>query len=458
MKRILLFLLVCGTIFGQNEIVRKLQLVDSLNKKIFYSDTTSLIPTKIFLSQNHYTKSATNTLLGAKLDTTLATSTLRTQWSAGYSHSLLTNNPHSVTALQVGLGNVTNESKATMFTSPTFTGTVTIPSPFTLGAVSVTSTGTQLNYLSGANGTTGTNKVVFDTSPVLVTPTLGVATATSLAIGGATIGTNALAVNGNILTNGYIGAGGTHSAIYPIDVRLNQNANTIINVRNNDSGSSAYASYILNPYGNSWAIRSGSTSANSNALDFVVDILGTPSTKLSISTTGNATFSGAVLHPNGSSASPSISFSGATNTGLYLSAGKLLGSVNGSAAFETASTYFQVLGSTLYLGGSGQIALTYDAANTLALRNRANAQTFRVYGSYTDASNYIGGYLASSTSVVTLGSLTAGTGADDVDIAITPSGAGLVKFGSYTATPLTITGYITIKDSAGNTRKLAIVE
>lgn len=38
-------------------------------------------------------------------------------------------NPHSVTAAQVGLGNVTNESKATMFTSPVFTGTPTAPTP-----------------------------------------------------------------------------------------------------------------------------------------------------------------------------------------------------------------------------------------------------------------------------------------------------------------------------------------
>ena len=36
-------------------------------------------------------------------------------------------NPHTVTATQVGLGNVTNESKATMFTSPTFTGTPVAP-------------------------------------------------------------------------------------------------------------------------------------------------------------------------------------------------------------------------------------------------------------------------------------------------------------------------------------------
>jgi hypothetical protein len=66
--------------------------------------------------------------------------------------------------------------------SPTFTGTVTIPTPFTLGAVSVTSTGTQLNYLSAATGTTGTTStnIVFSTSPTLVTPVLGVATATSI--------------------------------------------------------------------------------------------------------------------------------------------------------------------------------------------------------------------------------------------------------------------------------------
>jgi hypothetical protein len=42
-------------------------------------------------------------------------------------HTSSTSNPHSVTKSQVGLSNVDNESKATMFSSPTFTGTVTIP-------------------------------------------------------------------------------------------------------------------------------------------------------------------------------------------------------------------------------------------------------------------------------------------------------------------------------------------
>lgn len=53
--------------------------------------------------------------------------------------------------------------------SPTFTGTVTIPSPFKLGSTSVTTTGTQINYLNAATGTTGTTStsVVYSGSPAL---------------------------------------------------------------------------------------------------------------------------------------------------------------------------------------------------------------------------------------------------------------------------------------------------
>jgi len=73
--------------------------------------------------------------------------------------------------------------------NPTFTGTVTIPTPFTLGATSVTTTGTRLNYLASAGGTTGTTStnLVFSTSPTLVTPVLGVASATSMNVGGGTL-------------------------------------------------------------------------------------------------------------------------------------------------------------------------------------------------------------------------------------------------------------------------------
>lgn len=70
--------------------------------------------------------------------------------------------------------------------SPTFTGTVTIPTPFTLGATLVTSTGTQLNYLAGAVGTTGTNttNIVYSTSPNITTPTFTTNITCPLIIGG----------------------------------------------------------------------------------------------------------------------------------------------------------------------------------------------------------------------------------------------------------------------------------
>lgn len=65
--------------------------------------------------------SLTGTIDDARIPSTITRDTELT------AHTSLTNNPHSVTSAQLGLDNVTNESKATMFTNPTFTGTVTIP-------------------------------------------------------------------------------------------------------------------------------------------------------------------------------------------------------------------------------------------------------------------------------------------------------------------------------------------
>lgn len=88
--------------------------------------------------------------------------------------------------------------------SPTFTGTVTIPSPFTLGSTSVTTTGTKLNFLTSAAGTTGTTStnLVFSTSPTLVTPVLGVASATSLALSGALSGATTIGASSVISSAG----------------------------------------------------------------------------------------------------------------------------------------------------------------------------------------------------------------------------------------------------------------
>lgn len=57
----------------------------------------------------------------------------------------------------------------------------------------------------------GTGSVAMTTSPTFVTPTLGVAAGTSLALGGATIGTDALGVTGNMTLTG-IGVVSSNSA------------------------------------------------------------------------------------------------------------------------------------------------------------------------------------------------------------------------------------------------------
>jgi hypothetical protein len=44
----------------------------------------------------------------------------------------------------------------------------------------------------------------------------------------------------------------------------------------------------------------------------------------------------------------------------------------------------------------------------------------------------------------------------DIDLALTPKGTGNVRFGTYTGTILSPTGYITIKDSGGTSRRLLV--
>ena len=81
-------------------------------------------------------------------------------------------------------------------------------------------------------------------------------------------------------------------------------------------------------------------------------------------------------------------------------------------------------------------------------------------------SQFAVGYTASAVNItkVSGGStgnpVTYGTDGSDtnIDIALTPKGTGNVRFGALTANAdAPITGYITIKDSGGTTRKLAVI-
>lgn len=89
--------------------------------------------------------------------------------------------------------------------------------------------------------------------------------------------------------------------------------------------------------------------------------------------------------------------------------------------------------------GANDLILLRDAANTLAQRNGTNAQAFRIYGTYTDASNYERATLSyvSGSGLYRLESEAAGTGVvRDMTLAagsaggqITAQSSGIILFG-----------------------------
>ena len=120
------------------------------------------------------------------------------------------------------LSDETGTGAAVFGTSPTLTTPILgTPTSGTLtnctlpvGGVSGLGTGvgtflatpTSANLASAITNETGSGLAVFDTSPTLVTPTLGVATATSVTAGGlTTTGVNAVTAGGNVVC----GSGGT---------------------------------------------------------------------------------------------------------------------------------------------------------------------------------------------------------------------------------------------------------
>lgn len=95
------------------------------------------------------------------------------------------------------------------------------------------------------------------------------------------------------------------------------------------------------------------------------------------------------LGPDGSNTAPSFSFASSTNSGLYFSSVPRM-SVAGTNRYTFGAATFFIVSDTaaLTMGTASDITITRDAANVLAQRNSTNAQTFRVYNTFTDVSNY----------------------------------------------------------------------
>lgn len=179
------------------------------------------------------------------------------------------------------------------------------------------------------------------------------------------------------------------------------------------------------------------------------------SSKFDVDVSGNATLAG-TLTLGGHNV-----VSGTSNKGeLRLNQGSgtfAAAAFGGAESLQWTASQVNVNGG-MRLGTSPYVFLSCDATNVLAQRNSTTAQTTRVYTTYTNSSNYERLGLNTAAGSVELAAESAGTGSADIDVKLTPKGTGAVRFGTHSAIAAeTVTGYITIKDASGTTRKVAVV-
>lgn len=150
--------------------------------------------------------------------------------------------------------------------------------------------------------------------------------------------------------NGKVQIGGTSPVVSEyLSIQTSQNAATYSLVSNPNTGSSATAGWYLNTFGNGWGMQTGSTAKNSNALEFILDPFGTPSTKLKIDTTGNvmATGTGGIGYGTGAGGTVTQTTSRTTGVTVNKSCGAItLVSAAGSTSWQSFTVTNSVVAAT----------------------------------------------------------------------------------------------------------------
>lgn len=166
------------------------------------------------------------------------------------------------------------------------------------------------------------------------------------------------------------------------------------------------------------ALTELTTPAGGDLLYIVDDPAGTPLSRKVTVTNLFANASPITVASGGSASVPA--FNGTdSNSGIFFVGNNTRIAVDGTEQYAFQSDAFSLRSTGIFAwsnsgsaSGTIDLYLIRDAANTLALRNGTNAQTFRNYGTYTDASNYRRLALTMSTSgVAEIKPEGAGTGA-----------------------------------------------
>ena len=141
-----------------------------------------------------------------------------------------------------------------------------------------------------------------------------------------------------------------------------------------------------------------------------------------------------VLVGDGTAAAPSYSFTSDTDTGSYLVSPNTLGFASaGALQAQVENGAFRLQASTFFAIGN-DVILARDAANTLALRNGTNAQTFNICNTCTDASNYERARLRWAGNEFQIWTDAAGTGSARGMALIATGSSGITMYSGGSAT------------------------
>lgn len=152
----------------------------------------------------------------------------------------------------------------------------------------------------------------------------------------------------------------------------------------------------------------------------------------------------------GSSASSSEQLR-VSNTASAVNYVQVTGAATGGAPTITAQGSDGAIGLTLLTRGTSSTSSLVSFSSNL---NQTN-YTFRIAAGSTANANYLQVAPSATTASPSISSLGSDT---NIDLTLTPKGTGNVRFGTLTASAdAAITGYITIKDSGGTVRKLAVI-
>lgn len=307
----------------------------------------------------------------------------------------------------------------------------------------------------------------FFTSPTLVTPALGVATGTSLALGGATLGSNALAVNGQV-TN----AGGTITTSQPFTITQTWNASgtvftgALLNFTNTASatlskfidiqvgGNSQFAFGFANgSTATMWAGIGGALTANNyiiaaTSTDLFINAPGSGNAITFSTANGVGLFSisGGTGRPVSMSSTSSLGFT-AGNAGSALDASlsrQAVGVIQFGTTAGTATGAWLAAKGTLTggtLADQAQVlAITATQPTTITAEQSAVKWIITSAGSSNQANeafylNYAAGYTGSSATFgLNVDNQAAGAGATLINVAGSGPVANIGQYGTSLAT------------------------